>query len=231
MKYAFYDVDETLINMKSMFDFLKYYCLSVSNSSVDGINKYSSMMESIKNLSHTESREVINQFYYQYYAGVEEGLLIDIGNSWWNSIDKNDVFNNRVLSTLIKHRDDGYQIILVSGSMTYCIDPMKEYLNVKHSILTELEVKDRYLTGKLIGEPNIGVNKSKNILNYLARHRMHADLNNSYAYADHISDLSMLQIVGNPVVVGSNIEMIELANLNGWKTIPADITAPLEILI
>lgn len=44
----------------------------------------------------------------------------------------------------------------------------------------------------------------------------HPDLNNSYAYGDSSSDLSMLYAVGNPVVVNPDLTLRRIANQESW---------------
>jgi phosphoserine phosphatase len=45
------------------------------------------------------------------------------------------------------------------------------------------------------------------------------DLAASYAYTDSVSDLPMLEAVGNPVAINPERELLELAQERGWRVI------------
>jgi phosphoserine phosphatase len=47
--------------------------------------------------------------------------------------------------------------------------------------------------------------------------RRNLDLSRSYAYADSISDLPMLEAVGNPVVVNPDSRLQKAAKERGWQ--------------
>jgi hypothetical protein len=48
------------------------------------------------------------------------------------------------------------------------------------------------------------------------------DLAASYAYSDSESDLPMLRLVGNPVVVNPDAELLRTARAEGWRIITFD---------
>lgn len=78
---------------------------------------------------------------------------------------------------------------------------------------------DGTLTGGInLNTQTIGMGKAKAIRQFMLDHAQHTELlQTSYAYGDHISDYDMLSVVGNPVVVGNDMEIAAIANKNGWK--------------
>ena len=44
------------------------------------------------------------------------------------------------------------------------------------------------------------------------------DLEASWAYSDSVSDLPMLELVGNPVAVNPDAELAAIARERGWRT-------------
>ena len=68
MNIAFFDVDETVIDCKSMFVFAKYY-LDEDMKGRYGIS-FATLMEQIhRKVEDGASRETVNRFYYETFAG------------------------------------------------------------------------------------------------------------------------------------------------------------------
>jgi phosphoserine phosphatase len=51
---------------------------------------------------------------------------------------------------------------------------------------------------------------------------IHIDYPASYAYADSISDQSILEIVGHPVATYPDEDLLELAQERGWQIFPPE---------
>lgn len=215
---VFFDVDGTLIRIKSMFSFLKYY--SRYKSKINNFKYYFYLIKTFILQKLGVSRELINQQYYKNFANEKTHEVMALGERWWRYVSSsNDLYNDKVVRELIKHRKNGAEIVFVSGSMPACIDPLAKELGAQHCLLTSLEVHNGYYTGKLNGISNINEGKRKRILEFINNYTQPIDLNQCFAYGDHQSDLPMLELVGNPVVVGKNKFLVEAARKQGWKII------------
>jgi HAD superfamily hydrolase (TIGR01490 family) len=219
---AFFDVDETVISIKSMFSFLKYYSqsLPLPYRLMDYI-KYRRQTRLIKKLSAQGlSRSDINIQYYRYYKGVKESLLRTLGNHWHKKCLKeiNGFYNQKILSEIVLHKSNGAKIVLVSGSFFPCIEPIADYIKADFILATSLEVAHGKCTGKILNYPVIGEGKAKAIQACLERIG-YTNYSNCYAYGDHISDVPMLNIVGNPVVVSRCEKLIGHAKEKNWRII------------
>jgi HAD superfamily hydrolase (TIGR01490 family) len=199
VRYAFFDVDETIINCKSMFDFLEFWlCKRKKVFSFLGKLKFSLFMRKVNRLAKQKKRELVNAYYYQQFSGVSEAELIEAGKAWWEQKSQNnDIFNQSVLSVLKIHQRNGVKVVTVSGSMKYCLKPALKALGIQEYIFSEPEVINGRLTGKLISPPTIGLEKAKKIESYLAHEIKEVDLENSFAYGDHESDIYFMDLVGN----------------------------------
>lgn len=220
--FAFFDVDETLINVKSMFSFMRYYLKFISNKKlhVPTIKYYLFQLKSMIAEWTGTSRAIINQQYYMNFAGVNAQHLRYLGRKWWDSISESPhVFKKEVIAELNQHQKNGAEIVLVSGSMPVCIEPLAHELHVKYQLLSQLEVINGYFTGRLIGGANIAYGKRQSIINFIKKYPKKIDLNQCYAYGDHRSDLPMLELVGNPVVVRNDQLLVETALKKSWKII------------
>ena len=207
VKYAFFDVDETLINMKTMFNFYQFW-QSHNFRYIPQIAKFKFIFfkKKIELLGKKSTREDVNIFYYSKFKGVEEKEILDATEKWWKCISKRkDLFQYRVIEQFDDLKKNGFVTVLVSGSLNHCLTPIKEKLGADFLISTNLESKNGILTGKICGEPNIGEGKVREILSFDKQQPHDIDWNNSYAFGDHASDIPMLKLVGNKYIVVNGI--------------------------
>jgi len=94
------------------------------------------------------------------------------------------------------------------------VEPLAELLEVDVDC-AHLLVRDGLLTGDLESPPAAGEARSTLLDEYARRHGL--DLANSFAYADSLSDLPMLELVGTPVVVNPDARLSALAGQRGWR--------------
>jgi HAD superfamily hydrolase (TIGR01490 family) len=121
------------------------------------------------------------------------------------------------LKEMQEKKESGYIIVLLSGTLDVLIERFKDYCNADVAIGTNLERVDGHLTGELQGTHAYGPGKAK-LLSDLAQ-KMEIDLKNSYAYADHFSDIKFLCMVGNPVAVNAHPGLRLYARMRGWPVV------------
>ncbi len=217
---AFFDVDGTVIDTKSMFSFLKYYWQNIPSNIGASVNfKYYAYLIKVIILQKLGcSRQHINEKYYQHFAGKNKDEIMLLGKMWWERISASKlVYNHKVINEIRFHQQSGAAVVLVSGSMEACVNPIAEELGIRHCLVTSLENNNGIYTGKINGIPNIGNGKVKKIKEFIEKNYKDVDLSKCFAYGDHESDISMLEYVGNPVVVGKNEFLIKIAKKSGWK--------------
>ena len=113
------------------------------------------------------------------------------------------------------HREAGRLIVLVSSSPAEIVEPMAEMLTADRWVATLPAVKDGLYTGELDFYA-YGPFKAEAIEKLAAEEGI--DLAASFAYSDSVTDLPMLECVGNPVAVNPDKELRKLALERGWKT-------------
>ena len=80
---------------------------------------------------------------------------------------------------------------------------------------TDLEVTaEGQLTGKPLGPVCVGQNKKRLTLELAQKIRL--ELENSYAYGNHPSDLPLLKSVGHPHVVAPHNALEKIARQRSW---------------
>jgi HAD superfamily hydrolase (TIGR01490 family) len=215
-KVAFFDVDETIINTKSMFDFMKFF-LEFKNGKI-GLIQFSLYFSMLKFLAFLGfGRKAINRLYYRLYKGENYKFLNEVGERWYESRKFDSVFFIQpVIKRLRDLKSQGYEVVFVSGSFRACLDPLAKDLNVQTILCAELEVSEGGVTGRMI-QQCIGDDKAM-LIKKLVESR-NARLSDCFAFGDHISDFPMLNAVGHPVVVPNCKALIEIADHNKWEKI------------
>jgi len=211
---AFFDVDETLIHTKSMFDFYQFWCEKFGRE--DAYRRYSSKLE--KNRASGVAREQLNREYYQQYEGQNYHDLERVALEWFQSRSSPSFFIEHAVAALKEHQRLGHVVVFVSGSMLPILRPIAQFLNVKHILCTSLIVDQDGLVSGRIGTPQtIGEGKRNAMYTFCRQHGI--ELTKSSAYGDDISDLPMLKAVSDPVCVGDNPQLIQYAITHGWKVL------------
>jgi HAD superfamily hydrolase (TIGR01490 family) len=120
-----------------------------------------------------------------------------------------------ILSRVFFHKKEGHLLVLISGSVRYLLEPVARDLEFDHLLCTDLEVgPNGLMTGKPEGP--VCVNRNKKALTLELAEKMGLDLEKSYAYGNHHSDLPLLETVGNPHVVAPTAELKKVALQRSW---------------
>ncbi|MDE8603479.1 HAD family hydrolase [Marinomonas sp. RSW2] len=218
---VFSDVDETIIKFKSMLKFMDFF-LFESDYTVheDAQPKKEEYLE-IKRLvkDPNQKREVLNKRFYEMFEGIKQTDLQKSAKAWLERIlEQGNLFVEGTVKEHKAHKENGAELVLVSGSFKDILAPIVEYTNADYLLCSDLEVVDGKYTGNLLQQV-IGEGKWQ----VISQHIEGKDINLSecYAYGDHESDLCFMEKVGNPVVVGHSESMKKLAKDRKWKFIPA----------
>jgi HAD superfamily hydrolase (TIGR01490 family) len=118
------------------------------------------------------------------------------------------------LEAIREHKTQDHSIVLLSGSLDFLLEPLKEYVGAEHLIAAHMEVKGGKLTGRIVGDYPYGPYKALLIRHFAEEHGL--DFSRSYAYADHHTDHEVLRLFGNPVVINPKTRMQEIALREGW---------------
>ena len=117
------------------------------------------------------------------------------------------------LELIHDHRSAGRLICIVSSSPAEIVEPLADMLRVDRWIATRPQVKDGKYTGELEFYA-YGPQKVEAIRELAEADEI--DLSGSYAYTDSVTDMPMLEAVGNPVVVNPDKELRRIASERGW---------------
>ena len=128
-------------------------------------------------------------------------------------------FNPQVVERIHQHHQDGIHIMLVSGAFTILLKDALQAYPFDCIIGTDIPLDDQ---GIDVSKPIYHIQGSrKNKQIEAALQGMEIDWENSFAYADSLSDLSVLELVGNPVAVQPDQKLEEIAIQRSWDIISA----------
>ena len=114
------------------------------------------------------------------------------------------------------HQDAGRPTFIVSAASNGVVELLAGVLDMEGGIGTRYEVDaDGLYTGRLDGGLNYGALKIEPMRRFADAHDI--DLDASFAYSDSISDLPMLELVGNPIAVNPDAELARIARERGWR--------------
>lgn len=113
------------------------------------------------------------------------------------------------------HEDSkaGYETVLLSGNFTIILKPfLKEGF---HNILGT-----KILEGhKLLSSTEVDIIMHQKKCDLLLLNYPNVDLDNSKAYADSGYDSPILDLVGHPIVVNPDNELLNIAKKNNWEVV------------
>jgi HAD superfamily phosphoserine phosphatase-like hydrolase len=118
---------------------------------------------------------------------------------------------------ILRLKEDGCRIVLLSGSLQLLVDQLKERLEAEILIGNDLEVVDGRLTGRKTGIFPYGRMKLDALFQRIDPARI--DWARSWALADRHSDLPVLELVGYPVAVHADRRLRRLARKRGWEIV------------
>jgi HAD superfamily hydrolase (TIGR01490 family) len=158
------------------------------------------------------SRAHFNRVFYKNYAGWKPERARHLGRESFAGFTLDRIFPD-ALDRLREHKALGHRVVLLSGALDFLLEPMKDLAD--DVLCSTLAQENGTYTGELSGAPVAGDARARMLASF-ARKR-NVDLSRSYAYADAISDLPMLEAVGHPVAVNPDRRLRAAAAERGWQ--------------
>lgn len=212
-RFAFFDVDGTLISLKSMLSFQDYWLDGTGDA-----HERAAFQADFAALKHSGApREELNRAYYRHFAGRPVDVVAERASGWFAQLDPVCLWHRPVVSHLRRHQAEGCEAVFVSGSFPALLAPLAQALGVRHILAARLEQQDGRYTGILLPPQTIGSGKADAITAFLAAEGARPE--HCHAYGDDISDRPMLEVVGHAHVVRGDAELEALAERRGWPVV------------
>lgn len=216
--YAFFDVDGTLLRLKSMFSFHDFwYQRWIGLDSRVRIEEYEDVTAILRALvDGGVQRELVNRRYYEFFSGRSVEEVGRCARAWARTVVADPkLFVTEVIDELDALRAKGVEPVFVSGSFVEVLTPIADHLNVSHIRATRLLHDGSKYTGRFRAPQTIGEGKALAIGEFLAERSCSSS--DCWAFGDDISDVPMLEAVGHPVAVIGDSALSSIARARRWK--------------
>jgi len=162
-----------------------------------GEEKLTKMRDSVLRLTAGWDQEVVRRIAREAIEEVIEPIVYD-----------------EALALIAEHQAAGRPVFIVSASPEEIVAPLAEHLGIDRWIATRPEVEDGRYTGK-VAFYAYGPHKAEAMLELAEREGI--DLAASFAYSDSATDEPMLSVVGHPVAVNPDRELLRIARDREWE--------------
>jgi HAD superfamily hydrolase (TIGR01490 family) len=159
------------------------------------------------------SRAEFQRSFYREYDGLDYEVMKGLGREALDAVTLRRIYPEG-MRRIREHKRAGHRVLLLTGALDVVVEPLAELLDVEVDC-AHLLVKEGRLTGDLQAPPPAGEARGTLLEEYAARNGI--VLSESFAYADSLSDLGMLELVGTPVAVNPDARLSQVAGQRGWR--------------
>lgn len=203
---AFFDIDGTLFRNSLMIQhFKKLIKYEVIDPSI-WYNKVKDVYEEWEKRygDFEHYLETLAEVYIEELKGVNKSYIEFIASQVINV--NGDMVYKYSRDKIKWHKEQGHKVFFISGSPDFLVSKMAEkYGATEYRGTAYLVDDDNNFTGEIVKMWN-SENKQKTLDEFVGKYEV--DLKNSYAYGDTPGDLSMLRMVGNPIAINPNKELL-----------------------
>jgi HAD superfamily hydrolase (TIGR01490 family) len=210
-------------------------------------NSASLYMRHLRRTGQARRRDMARTLYYlaRYKLGlldVDRALMVSLGwirgrneaavrrdcEVWYAEVVRRHL-RPAMAATVEAHRRAGHVLALLTSATRYLAEPLAADLDIRHVLVTQLVVRDGRFTGEAVVPVCYGAGKTYWAERFAAAEAV--DLDQSYFYTDSITDLPVLDRVGEPRVVNPDPRLRRVARRRGWPVLDLapGTTAPAPI--
>ncbi len=187
-----------LFNKKlvSLFFYLKIYCWFI-----------------LYKLGLVKSPKKMMNFAFSHFDGRKIDEVSGIVDKFFSGKLSEFIFPE-IIDIINEHKVQGRELVIISNSAEIIVGKVSNFLGIKNYIGTQLETVGGKFTGKIEGEIVYGKNKLVVATEFVQKNNL--NLNNSWSYADNISDLDLLMSVSKPYAVNPDRFLLSEAQKRNW---------------
>ncbi len=189
-RLAIFDFDGTITRRDSFLPFL-FFCFGYYKVFYTGITSILILlMYKLRLVSNSKAKEIV---FGKFFRGMEEDDFNRLSRSY--SLKRiSPGLRIKALEKIIRHRDRGDRVMIISASMENWIKPWADVHGIGHVIGTTVEIKDGVLTGKFSSPNCYGKEKVKRLVETIGS----LDQYHICSYGDSKGDQDLLNLSDEP---------------------------------
>jgi HAD superfamily hydrolase (TIGR01490 family) len=162
------------------------------------------------------SRRRFNEVFFRHYRGFRQDWLASQSEALFDELLRPAMFTSSE-PLAERCRREGYSLILVTGSLDFAVAPLAAHLGFLRVVANRLVFDDGVATGALDPPVIAEAAKVRGMRALMAEYGV--EPSNCRAYSDSMSDLPMLEAVGNPIAVNPGSRLTKIALERNWTVL------------
>jgi HAD superfamily hydrolase (TIGR01490 family) len=219
---VFFDMDGTLLRGESQFAFLLQCWRDGLAPRIRALHIAAAAKYAVYSLGLSRDATEIRAAGFALLAGVSLERLESAGTGFFNSKLAHCI-RRQSAALVTEHRENGHITVLVTGTCESLARPVAARLGFESIIATRLLTHEGFCTGERELPEPYGIGKQQIVERFCARHCISP--NDCFAYANHHTDLSLLEFVGHPIAVNPTRKLQAIAETRKWPIVDLDSLA------
>jgi HAD superfamily hydrolase (TIGR01490 family) len=207
---AFFDMDKTLVRVNTGRLYVRWRFVR-GESGVRDVAR--ATWWSFQYLMGVVDATAVSSFAARTLTGRDEESFAAECREWYGAMVRPYV-SDAARREVERRRAAGDLLAILSGSSPYAAGPLAAELGIEHVLASRFAVVEGRFTGEV--EPPLCFGDGKVIRATAWAHEHDVDLAASAFYTDSISDLPMLERVGEPRVVNPDPRLSRVARARRW---------------
>lgn len=224
MKAAFFDLDGTLTEHRvwsGLLDYFKVNRIRLFRHYLFTFLHYGLyLLYKLGLVSQVNFRSIWAKNLSWHFAGFSLEKTAEIWD-WVIEHRMKGQWRTDILAMLQQHKSDGDVIFLVSGGPEGLLEKITAEVGGHYAVGTRHEIVNGVYTGRSDGLACQGENKPILVKEKVNQLGLEINFQESFAYADSLSDLQLLSLVGKPHAVYPDDGLRAIALEKAWKIIEA----------
>ena len=207
---AFFDMDKTLVPVNTG---IRYARWRVGRGEMKRTELLRILGWSLQYTFGLVDAQAVSTFAARTMSGIDEESFREECRTWVTA-DVIPLLTEKARREVELKRREGYVLAILSGSSPYAIEPLAKELGIEHILCSRLTVAHGRFTGAV--EPPLAFAEGKVTLAQAWAEDHHVSLQKSVFYSDSISDLPMLEVVGEPRIINPDPRLKRIAKKRSW---------------
>ncbi|WP_139904141.1 HAD-IB family hydrolase [Clostridium thermarum] len=212
VRLGIFDIDYTITSKETLVEFYKFMLKKKPR-----LLKHlpSTLGHGLLYVTKRIELKEAKQAFLSFVSGIHEDEMNKLVSEFYEKrLCK--IFYSDAIDMIKKLKAEGCLIYLISASAEFYLKEFYRIPEVDMVIGTRYKVNDKLHTCTMEGENCKGEEKVKRLMQDLQEKKLDIDFKNSYMFSDSLSDLPMLNLVGNPYLINFKKGHDSIKILN-WK--------------